>query len=54
MIDMEKETLEGLAVFSDMKNKLRNEIKIAKKQKEYWDIYVEALEDIRHKLNLED
>ncbi len=54
MINMDKETLEGLAFFSEMKNKLRNEIKIAKEQKEYWNIYVEALEDIRHKLNLEE
>ena len=54
MIDMEKETLEGLAVFSDMKNKLRNEIRIAKEQKEYWDIYVEVLQDIQHKLGLND
>ena len=51
---MEKEVLESLAVFSEMKNKLRNEIKFAKEQKEYWNIYVDALEDVQRKLGLED
>ena len=51
---MEKEVLESLAVFSEMKNKLRNEIKVAKEQKEYWNIYVDALEDVQRKLGLED
>ena len=51
---MDKDTLEGLALFSEMKNKIKNEIKIAREQKEYWNIYVEALEDIQHKLSLDD
>ena len=51
---MYKDTLEGLALFSEMKNKIKNEIKIAREQKEYWNIYVEALEDIQHKLSLDD
>ena len=54
IVNMDKETLEGLALFSEMKNKIRNEISIAKEQKEYWDIYVEVLQDIQHKLGLND
>ena len=51
---MEKETLEGLAVFSEMKNKLRNEIRIAKEQKDYWNTCVDVLESIQRKLCLDD
>ena len=51
---MDKDTLEGLALFSEMKNKIKNEIKIAREQKEYWNIYVDALESVQRKLGLED
>ena len=51
---MDKETLEGLALFSEMKNKLKNEIRIAQEQKDYWNACVDILEDVQHKLGLED